>query len=166
MILLGRQPLIAKSFAKVGAPLDRALVSVTRGRLSILGNEDFPQVDLTVLGRKSGIARTVRLVATPLGDQLVLIGSNFGQDGHPAWALNLEAALAGQVEWQGASYDVVARMVTDDDERERCWAEAAQVYPGYADYRRRVTTREIKMFVLSLTPTERPTEPLTSAAGT
>lgn len=36
-----------------------------------------------------------------------------------------------------------------DAEREMCWAEAVDMYAGYAEYKKRVKTRKIPMFILS-----------------
>ena len=46
---------------------------------------------LHTTGRKSGQTRSTVLVYGRAGDDLVVVGSNFGADGPPAWLLNLQA---------------------------------------------------------------------------
>ena len=105
-------------------------------------------LDLTTTGRKSGQRRTSHLIATPYGDTVGLLGTNFGQESTPAWALNLEADPHATVTYRGASREVVARPATDQ-EAEAIFARAAEFYVGYRNYRQRVGgSRRIRVFVL------------------
>jgi deazaflavin-dependent oxidoreductase (nitroreductase family) len=52
---------------------------------------------LHTTGRRSGQTRSVVLVYGRAGDALVVVGSNFGGDGPPAWLLNLEADPRAEV---------------------------------------------------------------------
>jgi deazaflavin-dependent oxidoreductase (nitroreductase family) len=107
---------------------------------------------LTTTGRKSGQQRTVTLLYGTRGHgEIVLIGSNFGQKHHPAWALNLEANPDCVFSTNGTEQQMVARMVTDADEREQIWQLMYEIWPAYNAYRGRAG-REIKIFVL--TPTK------------
>lgn len=148
----GRNRYVAVAFAKLVAPLDTRLSAVTGGRVTLLGTQNFPQLVLTTTGRKSGEPRTVTLLFGRVDDEVCLIGSNFGQERHPAWALNLEATPRATVDLEGTTFDAVARLVPVGAEQERIWATMTAIYPGYADYRRRVTDREIKVFALTLEP--------------
>src|SRR5881227_3454492 len=79
-------------FARVLHPLDRLLLRLSHGRVSIPGVlTGLPVVMLTTIGAKSGKPRTVPLVGLSDGDKVVVIGSNFGQTHHPAWYYNLRA---------------------------------------------------------------------------
>lgn len=129
------------------APLDARVLKRTGGRYGLLGNYGLPQLLLTTTGRRTGQPRTVTLLYGQLGDELVLLGSNFGQANHPAWALNLEADPHGVVEIRGEARPMTARLVTDPDERERVWTAMTDLYPGYAGYRSRAG-RDIKVFAL------------------
>jgi deazaflavin-dependent oxidoreductase (nitroreductase family) len=149
---LGRHKVVAVTFAKVVAPLDTRLSALTGGRVTLLGTDNFPQLVITTTGRKSGQPRTVTLLFGRVGDEVCLIGSNFGQEHHPAWALNLEATPQATVEVDGQAFDAVARMLPPGEEQETVWRTMTAIYPGYADYRARVTDREIKVFLLALTP--------------
>jgi deazaflavin-dependent oxidoreductase (nitroreductase family) len=129
------------------ARLDAAVLKRSGGRFGLLGNYGLPQLLLTTTGRRSGQPRTVTLLYGERGDELVLIGSNFGQAHHPAWALNLEADPHAVVEIRGSARPVTARLVTDPAEQELIWAQMTETYPGYAGYRRRAG-RDIKLFAL------------------
>jgi deazaflavin-dependent oxidoreductase (nitroreductase family) len=153
---IGAVPLVATAFAKVGAPLDTWLAARTGGRVTLLGKQTMPQLVLTTTGRKSGQPRTVTVAYGRLGDELLLVGSNFGQEQHPAWALNLEATPSADVDLDGARFTAHARLLQDPAERDAAWAVMDAVYPGYRAYRARVQNREIKMFALSVVPVATP----------
>src|SRR5215211_1722742 len=79
-------------FARTLDPLDRLLLRLSGGRVSVPGVlTGLPVVMLTTIGAKSGQPRTVPLVGLRDGDKVVLIGSNFGQTHHPGWYYNLRA---------------------------------------------------------------------------
>src|SRR5690606_29515348 len=103
--------------------------------------------DLTTTGRKSGQRRTTHLISVPIGDTLALLGTNFGQPRTPAWVLNLEADPRAAVTYRGTTLEVVARE-SEEAERARVLATAAEVYPGYVKYVERVNNRRIRIFVL------------------
>jgi deazaflavin-dependent oxidoreductase (nitroreductase family) len=143
---LGRQQWFATLAARM-APLDARVLRATDGRFGLLGNYGLPQLLLTTTGRKSGQPRTVTLLYGTISDEIVLIGSNFGQAHHPAWALNLEANPDAVVQIGSQRSAVRARLVTDDHEREAVWAHMTQMYPGYAMYRSKAG-RDIKVFAV------------------
>lgn len=145
---LGHQQWFAWTAARL-APLDAKVVKKTGGKFGLLGNYGLPQCLLTTTGRKSGQQRTVTLLyGTQPSGEVVLIGSNFGQQHHPAWALNLEANPECVFDVDGVRTQMVARMVTDDAEREQLWQLMYEIWPAYAAYRGRAG-REIKIFVLT-----------------
>lgn len=144
---LGHQKWFAWTAARM-APLDAKVVKRTGGKFGLLGNYGLPQCLLTTTGRKSGQQRTVTLLYGQVGDQIVLVGSNFGQSHHPAWALNLEANPEAVFDVDGVAAPMVARMVTDPDERERIWQAMYDIWPAYNAYRGRAG-REIKLFALT-----------------
>lgn len=105
-------------------------------------------LDLTTVGRRSGQPRTSHLIATPYAETLALLGTNFGQETTPAWALNLEAEPRATVGYRGVTREVLARPATEHETNE-VFTRAASFYPGYRHYRRRVgDTRRIRVFVL------------------
>lgn len=144
---LGHQRWFAWTAARM-APLDAKVIQRTGGKFGLLGNYGLPQCLVTTTGRKSGQKRTVTLLYGQLDGDLILVGSNFGQKHHPAWALNLEANPTAIVTIADRPQEMVARLVTDPDERERIWQTMADIWPAYLAYRGRAG-RDIKLFVLS-----------------
>lgn len=143
---LGTKQWFAYAVARV-APLDTRVLQASGGRFGLLGDYGLPQLLLTTTGRKSGQPRTVTLLYGPSDGGVLLIGSNFGQAHHPAWALNLEATPQAVIQIGETVTPVVARLVTDPAERDQVWAQMIDIYPGYAMYRSK-TGRDIKVFAV------------------
>lgn len=138
-------------FSKFLHVVDKPMFRVSGGRYtlpSLLAG--LPVVMVTTTGRRSGEPRTMPLLAIPCGDDLAIIGSNFGQVSTPGWVYNLEAFPHATIEYRGSSVDVAARRA-DDAEVDATFAMATTIYPGYAEYRRRADHREIRVFVLTST---------------
>lgn len=144
---LGKYRWFAWTAAKL-APLDAAVLKRTSGRFGLMGDYGLPQCLVTTTGRKSGQPRTVTLTYGQTGDELILVGSNFGQSHHPAWALNLAANSHVEVTIGTTSKMMVARQVMNAVERERMWAIMCAMWPAYNAYRGRAG-REIKIFALT-----------------
>ena len=106
----------------------------------------LPIIQLTTTGAKSGRPRTVPLVGIPDGERLILIASNWGQAKHPAWYYNVKAHPDVSVGRDGQTQRYAAREVTGE-ERDRCWAKAVALYPGYRGYAERAG-REIPVVVV------------------
>ncbi|MET8688515.1 nitroreductase family deazaflavin-dependent oxidoreductase [Streptomyces sp. NPDC004732] len=140
-----------RAFARV-APhfipaMDRTVHRLTRGKV-LPSARMLPGVILTVRGAKSGVPRRTPLACMPEegGESWVLVGSNFGRPGHPAWTANLIAGPEAEVNWRGADIPVRARLLSGD-ERAEVWAAALKFWPPYAAYQARVE-REIRLFRL------------------
>jgi deazaflavin-dependent oxidoreductase (nitroreductase family) len=136
-------------FAKLGkaiVPLDRGMAKLTRGRVVALGL--IPSLTLTTTGKKSGEPRTQPLAYVPDGDDIILIGSNWGGAKHPAWSYNLLAKPHASVRVKGKTYAVTARLLSGA-ERENKWQMALQIWPAYATYKERAAHREIRVFQLT-----------------
>ncbi|PNE35909.1 MULTISPECIES: nitroreductase family deazaflavin-dependent oxidoreductase [Streptomyces] len=151
----GRARLVQKisstrAFARV-APhvipaLDRAVHRLSGGR-TLLSTRMLPGVVLTATGARSGRPRRTPLACMPQDDGgWLLIGSNFGRPGHPAWTGNLMKNPEAEVSWRGRDIPVRARLLTGE-ERERAWRAAVAFWPPYAAYQARVE-REIRLFRL------------------
>lgn len=135
---------------------DKTVHRVTKGKVSLPQVfTALPVVMVTTVGRKSGQKRTTPLVAIPVGDDLALLGTNFGGAKTPAWALNLEVDPSVEVEYSGRSSRAVARHA-DDSEREQVWEGAGRIYGGYDQYQQRITDRDIRIFVLDPEGSEHP----------
>ncbi|MGW6532613.1 nitroreductase family deazaflavin-dependent oxidoreductase [Streptomyces venezuelae] len=140
-----------RAFAKV-APhfipaMDRAVHRLTRGKV-LPSARMLPGVILTARGAKSGLARRTPLACMPEegGQSWVLVGSNFGRPGHPAWTANLLANPDAEVSWRGVDVPVRARLLAGE-ERAEVWEAALRFWPPYAAYQSRVE-REIRLFRL------------------
>ncbi|WP_455351153.1 nitroreductase family deazaflavin-dependent oxidoreductase [Streptomyces sp. SYSU K217416] len=139
-----------RTFAKV-APhflpaMDRAVHRLTRGKV-ILSAQMLPGVILTARGAKSGQPRTTPLACMPEeSGSWILIGSNFGRPGHPAWTANLLKNPDAEVSWQGRNIPVRATLLAGE-ERAAAWQAALRFWPPYATYQARVE-REIRLFRL------------------
>lgn len=135
-------------FSKLLRHLDGAVLRMSRGRHTLPGLlAGLPVLDLTTTGRKSGQPRTSHLISVPLGDDLALLGTNFGQPRTPAWVLNLEAEPRASVHFRNTHVGVIARPATPD-ERTRVMARSAGVYGGYQKYQQRISGRDVRVFVL------------------
>ncbi|MFF3939022.1 nitroreductase family deazaflavin-dependent oxidoreductase [Streptomyces phaeofaciens] len=141
-----------RTFAKV-APhvipaLDRAVHRLTRGKV-LLSAQMLPGVILTSTGARSGLPRRTPLACMPQSDGhgWILVGSNFGRTGHPAWTANLLAHPAAEISWKGADIPVTARLLAGE-ERTAVWKELLAFWPPYATYQARVE-REIRLFRVS-----------------
>jgi len=131
-------------------PLDRKLLLRTRGRRTILGPVGAPTLLLETTGRKSGLPRVSPLLYTrDDGDAVIVVGSNFGQEHHPAWTGNLIAHPHARVISGGAEVSVVAELLTGEDATAG-WQKMVENVSVYAVYKTR-TDRDIRVF--RLTPT-------------
>jgi deazaflavin-dependent oxidoreductase (nitroreductase family) len=131
---------------KVAVRVDPFLLKRTGGRVRMAG--PLPTLLLTTRGAKSGAARENALVYFHDGEDVILIASNFGQDRNPAWYYNL-LAHPDEARLNGESYSAVEEAGA---ERERLFALAVRLYPGYADYRRRTDAIGRTIPVMRLTP--------------
>ncbi|MFE8947491.1 nitroreductase family deazaflavin-dependent oxidoreductase [Streptomyces sp. NPDC007856] len=142
-------------FAKV-APhvipaLDRAVHRLTGGRY-LLSTQMLPGLILTSTGARSGQLRRTPLACMPQDDgkSWLLVGSNFGRPGHPAWSHNLLAHPEASISWRGQDIPVTARLLAGE-ERAEAWQALLAFWPPYATYQARVT-RQIRLFRLTQAP--------------
>lgn len=135
----------------VASRVDPVLLKLSGGRVSTFAMA--PVVMLTVPGRRSGVPRTSALLYFTQGDDVVVIASSFGRDRHPAWYGNVMAHPDVQLTAGGRGGTYVAREAMGE-ERERLWAIANRLYPGYDDYKQRAAAvgRTIPVLVLSPKP--------------
>ncbi|MFJ3672144.1 nitroreductase/quinone reductase family protein [Streptomyces sp. NPDC090106] len=140
-----------KGFAKV-APhvipaLDRTVHRLTRGRV-LLSAQMLPGVVLASTGARSGQERRSPLACMPEpgAGTWILVGSNFGRPGHPAWTHNLLAHPDAGISWKGEDIPVTAHLLAGE-ERAAVWQRLLVFWPPYATYQARVD-REIRVFRL------------------
>jgi deazaflavin-dependent oxidoreductase (nitroreductase family) len=136
-------------FARTLHPLDRLLLRLSHGRVSVPGVfTGLPVVMLTTIGAKSGQPRTVPLVGLRDGNKVVVIGSNFGQVHHPGWYHNLRAHPEATVELPGHIGTYLAREATPA-EWQKYWQRASDLYVGFPKYQQRTQGRAIPIIVLT-----------------
>lgn len=105
-----------RAFARVGPhvipAMDRAVHRLTRGKV-LLSAQMLPGLVLTARGARSGLPRVTPLACMPEPDGgWLLVGSNFGRPGHPAWTANLLAHPDAEVNWRGEDVPVRAELLT------------------------------------------------------
>jgi deazaflavin-dependent oxidoreductase (nitroreductase family) len=127
-------------------PLDRRVLKATNGKYTLFGPSSMPELLLTTTGRKSGQRRTSALSYLRDGDRILVLGSNFGQQHHPAWSSNLLADPHAWVAIGGTEMAVTATLLKGE-QRERA-LERFLAYPMYQAYRTR-TDRELRLFALT-----------------
>ncbi|RZU15098.1 nitroreductase/quinone reductase family protein [Streptomyces sp. BK239] len=142
-------PAFAKVAPHVIPALDRAVHRLTRGKV-LLSAQMLPGVVLTATGARSGRPRRTPLACVPEegGRSWLLVGSNFGRPGHPAWTANLLSHPDAEISFKGADLPVTARLLAGE-ERAAAWRAALAFWPPYATYQARVE-REIRLFRITL----------------
>ncbi len=78
---------------------------------------------------------------------MLVTGSNFAGEHHPAWSANLLAHPEASVTVKRRRVPVHAELV-GDDEREAVWAFIEQQWPGYRGYER-ASGRTLRIFRLT-----------------
>jgi deazaflavin-dependent oxidoreductase (nitroreductase family) len=127
--------------------LDKVLYRLTKGRITVVGIAGMPSLILTVTGRKTGLARQAALLYVPDGDDILLVGSNWGRTGHPMWTVNLMANPEVTVNIKGRRRSMKARQLIGE-EREAIWPHLTKTWPAYDSYQSR-TSRPLRVFRLT-----------------
>lgn len=128
-------------------PLDRKLLIRTEGRRTVLGPIGAPMLLLETVGRKSGQVRVSPLLFARDGGSALVVGSNFGQEHHPAWTGNLLAEPSGTIVVRGQRIPVTAELLAGT-EADAAYQEMVAVTAVYATYKGR-TDRNIRVFRLT-----------------
>ena len=137
---------VGSRFIRLLVPLDRRVLRATKGKFTLFGPTSLPELLLTTTGRKSGQPRMSALSYLRDGDRLLVLGSNFGQQHHPAWTANLIADPEAVVAINGVEIPVTATLLTGADRDPALQRFLA--YPMYQSYRTR-TDRELRVFALT-----------------
>ena len=127
--------------------VDRTLSRLTGGRVTLVRIAGLPSLELTVVGRKSGVARTTPVLCVPHQDGYLVAGSNFGGPKLPVWVLNVRSADTVQIKVNAEQMTAVPREVSGE-ERELLWAHMLETWPNYAKYAERAD-RVIPVFEFS-----------------
>lgn len=105
---LGHYKWFAFMFKNLGTPADRALIRISRGRLS-MGGSELPTMLLTTTGRKTGKERTVPVNYVRDGVKVIAVCENFGTGTASSWPYNLLADPKARLEIKGTAADYLAR---------------------------------------------------------
>ena len=101
---------------------------------------------LTTTGAKTGQPRVTPLAYFRFDGRLIIIGSSWGAQSHPAWVRNVWANPRVHVEVGTESFDATARELPGA-EREPVWAQVVATAPVFGEYQSR-TDRVIPLFEL------------------
>jgi proline iminopeptidase len=106
-----------------------------------------PSLLLTTTGRKSGEKYVFPLFYGETGGSYFIVASKGGAPEHPGWYRNLLADP--NVEVQVGTKKIACKARTAQGaERAKLWDEGLKFWPPYADYQKKVPTREIPVVVL------------------
>lgn len=130
-------------------PVDRRLLMRSNGRYTVLGPLGSPVMLLTTTGAKSGLPRITPLLYARDRDDLIVVGSNFGQEHHPAWTGNLLKQQQAVVTIGGQATACTAQLL-EGAEAEAAYGRMVAVATTYDAYRSR-TDRSIRVFRLVAT---------------
>ena len=128
-------------------PLHLLLLRLSNGRL--LGRLEGQGIMVLVTrGRRSGKPRSSPLMYFQFEESgdLIVVASNYGQDHHPAWYLNIEAGPDVTVETNGERFAAEAR-ITRGEERTALYDKVVAANSRFAGYRA-ATDRQIPVVAL------------------
>lgn len=128
-------------------PAERAWARLSGGKAPLSGVL-VPSLVLHSTGAKSGLPRDTELMFCPEPDGRMLItGSNFARDRHPAWTANLAANPEAAVTVRGRRIPVLAERIPDD-RLDETWNFIERQWPGYRGYERS-SGRVLRIFRLT-----------------
>jgi deazaflavin-dependent oxidoreductase (nitroreductase family) len=140
----------SRAFAALGrvlVPMDRVLLRATKGKIGVGAAAGIRTLLLTTVGQRSGVPREVPLVYVRHGKGMLVMGSNWGGENHPAWTGNLLATPDATATMDGRTVPVRGRLL-DGDERAEAWVDIVAYWPAYNTYATRAGQREIRVFLL------------------
>ena len=144
---------LAHEYAERCDGIARAM-SRAHSRLFRMSNGKFwsrlrhvPLVQLQIVGRKTGMPRSVMVLAVRDGEAILVCGSNAGHHRPPSWSLNLKSSGSATVLENGRRWDAISEELAGI-ERASVWAMLVRSYPDFEDYDRR-SNRELPIFRLS-----------------
>lgn len=126
--------------------IDPVVMRLTGGRFGL--GMMLPTALLETRGARSGEPRRNAVLYFNDGERVIVVASKLGLPEHPAWFHNLSAnpdvVLGGT--------PMHASEVSDELERDRLWSLADQVFPPFADYRRRAGEAGRTIPIVALEP--------------
>lgn len=127
--------------------IDIPISRMTKGAFIPSANGNvMPIIYLTTTGARSGRPRSNPVLCIPDGENLILVGSNWGNFQNPGWVYNLRAHPQTQVRKGKMTRSFRAREL-GGDERSVTWKKAVRFYPPYVSYEQR-SCRSLPIFLL------------------
>ncbi|MBW2242932.1 MAG: nitroreductase family deazaflavin-dependent oxidoreductase [Deltaproteobacteria bacterium] len=126
------------------APLDRRLMALSNGRLSLTGAST---ILLITIGARSGAQRRAALPGLFHDGEIVLLASKGGAKTHPAWYHNLLKHPEVEVVKAGERLRYRAE-VTEGQRREALWSWMLEQWKGFAAYQEKSKPRVLPVVVL------------------
>ena len=136
-------------FARTLHHIDRILLRLSRGQATLAGvMAGLPVLTVTTTGARTGQRRSAPLLGVPVGEDIAVIGTSFGQSRTPGWYYNMRADPTVEATYRDKTIKAVAR-VADDQEKTAIWDRARTIYAGYDAYASRIKNRQIHIMILS-----------------
>lgn len=127
--------------------MDKFVLRWSGNRFAVSQLAGWTIVQLTTLGAKSNLPRTIPLIGVVDGEKIALVASSFGRAHHPAWYHNLRTHPECEVTLNGKTGTYLAREA-EGEEYQRYWKMAVSMYGGYEKYKQRAAPRHIPVMVL------------------
>ena len=127
-------------FVHVFSRVDRRLLSLTRGRVSLAIGAPVGVLETT--GARSGRRRRTPVLYLLDDATVVVVASNVGGARHPAWLHNLRARADVRFLTRERGWRAYKARVATGAERARRWELATDLYAGYRAYEGRTTRRD------------------------
>ena len=131
-------------FMRWATRLQVAVFRLSKGRLMNKFIGGYPVCVVDTHGAKSGKLRRVALIHLPHGDNKLMVASQGGMPGNPAWYYNVVAHPDIRIMVDGQEKPYRARRVSDD-EKAALWPHLLSLYPDFDEYQAR-TDRNIPVF--------------------
>jgi deazaflavin-dependent oxidoreductase (nitroreductase family) len=128
-------------------PVEKVWARLSGGKFPLSGVV-VPSLVLHSVGARSGLERDSPLMYCPEpGGVMLITGSNFARETHPAWTVNLAAHPDVAVTVKGKRVDIHAERIPDD-KLDETWAYIERQWPGYRGYERS-SGRTLRIFRLT-----------------
>jgi deazaflavin-dependent oxidoreductase (nitroreductase family) len=106
----------------------------------------MPIIYLTTIGAKTGLSRSNPVLSIPDGENLILVGSNWGKPLNPKWVYNLRVHPKAHIRTGKEELEYSVREL-DGEARKKYWQKAVAFYPPYVSYEQR-SKRRLPIFIL------------------
>lgn len=127
--------------------MDKLLLEWTHGGHSFAEILGWPIVEITTIGAKTGLPRTMPLIGVIEGESIALVASSFGREHNPGWYYNLKKNPECDVLFNGRSGKYIAREM-EGERYDHYWRLAVSYYSGYEKYKKRAAPRHIPVMLL------------------